>query len=231
MNKKMKITTIVILLLIGVGVIALSAIPKIYRAMDASYQKETDPIRVKHIEQIAATETYTVDATHSAALFQVKHFGISFVSGRFTDLSGTIGVDRENLNNSSVEIVIRTASVNTDLKERDEHLRNADFLDVKKYPTMSFKSSQVRKINDNLGEITGSFTLHGVTKTITTTVTFLGEVDVPWGQHRAGFETSFNIKRSDYGMDKLLGPAGDNIQIILFVEAMRIDNSEKKVSD
>ena len=70
-----------------------------------------------------------------------------------------------------------------------------------------------RKINDNLGEITGSFTLHGVTKTIATTITFLGEVDVPWGQHRAGFKTSFNIKRSDYGMDNLLGPAGDNIQI------------------
>ena len=181
--------------------------------------------------QAAVTETYTVDATHSAALFQVKHFGISFVSGRFTDLSGTIGVDREDLNNSSVEIVIRTASVTTDLEKRDDHLRNEDFLDVKKYPAMSFKSSQVRKINDDSGEITGSFTLHGVSRTITTTVTFLGEVDVPWGQHRAGFETSFNIKRSDYGMDKLLGPAGDNTQIILFIEAMRLDNPEKKISD
>ena len=178
----------------------------------------------------AATETYTVDHTHSAALFQVEHFGISFVSGRFTDLSGTIAVDRENLNNSSVEIVIRTASVNTDLEKRDKHLRNDDFLDVEKYPTMSFKSAKVTKINDNVGEITGSFTMHGVTKTITTTVTFIGEVDVPWDQHRAGFETSFNIKRSEYGMDKLLGPAGDNVKITLFIEAMRIDDSKKKTS-
>ena len=177
----------------------------------------------------ASAEIYTVDATHSAALFQVKHFGISFVSGRFTDLSGTIAVDRDDHDNSSVEIVIGTDSVNTDLKSRDKHLRNADFLDVKKYPTMSFKSSQVRKINDNSGEITGDFTLHGVTKTITTTVKFLGEVDVPWGQHRAGFETSFHLKRSDYGMDKLLGPAGDKIQITLFIEAMRIDSPEKKI--
>lgn len=175
----------------------------------------------------ATTEIYTVDATHSAALFQVKHFDISFVTGRFTDLSGTISLDRENLSNNSVEIEIRTASVNTDLKKRDKHLRNEDFLDVKKYPTMSFKSSKVTKINDHQGEITGSFTLHGVTKTITTTVTFLGEVDVPWGQHRAGFETAFNIKRSDYGMAKLLGPAGDDIQITLFIEAMRIDDSPK----
>ena len=176
--------------------------------------------------QATATETYTVDATHSSALFHVKHFGISFVSGSFTDLSGTICVDRENPNNSSVEIVIRTASVNTNLKKRDKHLRNADFLDVKKYPTISFKSSQVRKTNDNSGEITGSFSLHGVSRTITATVTFLGEVDVPWGQHRAGFETSFNIKRSDYGMGKLLEPVGDNIQITLFVEAMRIDKRD-----
>ena len=179
----------------------------------------------------AATEKYIVDATHSAALFQVRHFGVSFVSGRFTDISGTIDVDRENLSNSSVEIVIRTASVNTDHEERDTHLRNADFFDVQKYPTMRFKSSKIKKITDTAGEVTGSFTLHGVTQTITTTVTFLGEFDVPWGQHRAGFETAFTIKRSDYGMDKLVGPAGDTIQVTLFVEAMRIDTAEKKAGD
>ena len=179
----------------------------------------------------AAAEKYIVDVTHSAALFQVRHFGISFISGRFTDISGTIGVDRENLENSSVEIVIRTASVNTDHEERDKHLRNADFFDVEKYPTMRFKSSEIKKITDTVGDVTGSFTLHGVTQTITTTVTFLGEFDVPWGQHRAGFETSFTIKRSDYGMDKLIGPAGDTIQVTLFVEAMRIDNAKKKAGD
>lgn len=179
----------------------------------------------------AATETYTVDATHSAALFKVKHFGISFVAGGFTNISGRIVVDRDSLGNSSVEIAIRTASVNTHLEKRDEHLRNADFFNVKKYPTMSFKSSRVRKLKDNVGEVTGSFTLHGVTKTITTTVTFLGETDVPWGQHRAGFKTSFSINRSDYGMDKLLGPAGNDVQITLLVEAMRTDGPEKKAGD
>ena len=78
------------------------------------------------------------------------------------------------------------------------------------------------------GEVTGAFTLHGVTKTITTEVTFIGETDVPWGQHRAGFQTTFNIKRSDYGMDKLLVPAGDEIQITLLVEAMRVDEAKEK---
>jgi polyisoprenoid-binding protein YceI len=177
----------------------------------------------------AATETYTVDATHSAALFKVKHFGISLVAGRFTDISGTIVSDRDDPNKNSVEVVIQTASVNTDVKKRDDHLRNADFLDVEKFPVMSFKSAGVKKLKDNVDEVTGVFTLHGVSKTITTTVTFLGETDVPWGQHRAGFETSFVIKRSDYGMDKLIGPAGDKIHITLLVEAMRVDPpSEKK---
>ena len=171
----------------------------------------------------AGTEKYTIDVTHSAALFRVKHFGISLVAGRFTEFSGTIVTDRDDPNDSSVEVVIQTASVNTDLKRRDDHLRNADFLDVNSFPIMSFKSTRVKKVKDDMGEVTGLFTLHGVSKTITTMVAFLGETDVPWGQHRAGFSTSFVIKRSDYGMKKLLGPAGDKIQITLLVEAMRID--------
>ncbi len=183
-------------------------------------------IAAHHAE--AATETYTVDATHSAALFKVKHFGISLVAGRFTDISGTNVVDRDDPSKSSVEVVIKTTSVNTDVEERDKHLRSADFLDVEKFPVMSFKSKQVKKLKDNVGEITGSFTLHGVTKIITTEVTFLGETDVPWGQHRAGFKTSFVIKRTDYGMDKLPGPVGDKIQITLLVEATRIDPPAEK---
>jgi polyisoprenoid-binding protein YceI len=197
------------------------------------YSRAASPAGQEKPTQVspAAAEKYIVDVTHSAALFQVRHFGVSFVSGRFTDISGTIDVDRENLENSSVEIVVRTASVNTDHEERDTHLRNPDFFDVQKYPTMRFKSSKIKKITDTVGEVTGSFTLHGVTQTITLNVTFLGEFDVPWGQHRAGFETSFTIQRSDYGMNKLLGPAGDKIQVTLFIEAMRIDTAEKKAGD
>ena len=179
----------------------------------------------------ATPETYTVDATHSGALFQVKHFGISLVAGRFTDIVGIIVADKDDPNQSSVEVLIQTTSVNTDLKKRDDHLRNADFLDVEKFPTMSFKSRQVKKLKDNVFEVTGLFTLHGVTKTITTTVNFLGETDVPWGQHRAGFQTSFTIKRTDYGMDKLVGPAGDEVQITLLIEAMRTDPPPQEKAD
>ena len=180
---------------------------------------------------LAGTEVYTVDATHSAALFNVEHFGISLVAGAFTDISGAITVDRENPENSSVAVEIATASVNTHLEKRDDHLRNADFLDVEKYPAMSFKSSRVRKLKDNMADVTGKFSLHGVTKTITTTFTFLGETDVPWGQHRAGFKASFSIKRSDYGMAKLLGPAGDQVNITLLIEAMRMDSPADKAKD
>ena len=178
-----------------------------------------------------AAETYVVDATHTSALFRVSHFGISFVTGAFTDVSGTIVADRENPGHSSVEIMIQTASVNTHLKKRDDHLRSPDFLDVKKYPTMSFKSSRIKELRDNVYEVTGSFALHGVTKIITTKATFIGETDVPWGQHRAGFETSFSINRTDYGMDKLLKPAGDKVQITLLVEAMRKDDTPEEARD
>ncbi len=178
----------------------------------------------------AARETYEVDPTHSAAMFKVSHFGISFVTGSFTGVSGTIRTDRDNPHRSSVEIIVQTATVDTHVKQRDDHLRNADFLDVEKYPTMKFKSRKVKKLEDDLYEVTGAFSLHGVTRNITTRVKFIGETDVPWGQHRAGFETSFSIKRSDYGMDKLLTPAGDKIEITILIEAMRKDDTEKKTS-
>ena len=110
----------------------------------------------------AASEKYIVDATHSAALFKVKHFGVSFVAGSFTDISGTIVVDPENLDHSRAEVVIKTASVNTHLQKRDDHLRNADFLDVEKYPAMTFTSSRFKKLEENVAEVTGLLTLHGV---------------------------------------------------------------------
>lgn len=188
----------------------------------------TAPDRAGTAPERRKPETYAVDHTHSAALFEVKHFGISLVAGRFTDIDGTIVADRNDPSKSSVEVIIKTASVNTDNKARDKHLRNADFLDVEKFPVMSFKSEHVKKLKGNAYEVTGSFTLHGVTRTITVPVAFLGETDVPWGQHRAGFQTSFVIKRTDYGMGELVGPAGDEVRITLLVEAMRTDPPPKK---
>lgn len=169
----------------------------------------------------AAADTYAVDPVHSSALFKVGHLGISFVRGAFTDISGTVKYDKKNPANNFVEITIKTDSVNTFNADRDTHLRSDDFFDTAKYPDMSFKSKSFKKMKNGKFQVTGNFTLHGVTKTITVQAEVTGEGGDPWGNHRAGFETAFAIKRSDYGMDKMIPAAGDKVLITLVVEGIK----------
>ena len=168
-----------------------------------------------------AADTYQVDAVHSSALFKVRHLGISNVTGGFTDIAGTISADKKNPEKSTVEITIQTASVDTHNNMRDNDLRSPNFFDAQKYPAMSFKSTKVKKLSASKYEVTGNFTLHGVTKTIKVRVDFLGEGKGMKGETRAGFETAFTIKRSDYGMKSDIPIVGDDVQITLSVEAAR----------
>lgn len=170
---------------------------------------------------VNAAEEYKVDPQHSAAVFKVGHLGIGFVWGSFPDISGTVVADAENPSESSVSITIKTESVDTNVDKRDEHLRTADFFDVQKYPTMSFKSSKVEKVDDDTVRVTGDFNLHGVTKTITVDVHKIGEGKDPWGGYRVGFETEFEIQRSEYGMAEYIPAASDKVQIKLAVEGIR----------
>lgn len=168
-----------------------------------------------------AADTYTVDPVHTSAMFKVGHLGIGFVRGAFTDVAGTVTYDKKNAAGNSVTITIKTESVNTFNADRDTHLRSEDFFDTAKFPEMSFTSKSFKKIKDGQFEVTGDFTLHGVTKTITVQANVLGEGDDPWGSYRAGFETAFTIKRSDYGMDKMIPAAGDKVEITLVVEGIK----------
>ena len=106
-------------------------------------------------------------------------------------------------------------------EQRDKHLKSADFLDVKKYPTATFKSTGFKSTGEGMGEITGDFTLHGVTKSITFPVKRIGEGDDPWGGYRAGFMGSTTLKLKDYGIDYNLGPASTEVEITLHVEGKR----------
>jgi polyisoprenoid-binding protein YceI len=168
-----------------------------------------------------AADTYKIDAVHSFAIFKVGHLGVGYVRGGFTDIAGSIAYGKDTEAGSLVEITIATNSVNTHNKDRDAHLRTDDFFDVEKYPEMSFKSKSFKKLETGKYQVTGDFTLHGVTKTITVTADVTGEGDDPWGNYRAGFETSFTIMRSDYGMDKQIPAAGDKVWITLNIEAIR----------
>ena len=139
----------------------------------------------------------------------------------FTDFTGTIIADKENPENSSVQMAVKAASVNTHVHKRDEPLRSNEFFNVALFPEIRFKSTAVKKIDDKTFEVTGNFLLHGITKEMTVTVHFLGEGKDPWGGYRMGFETEFDIVRSEFGMTQHIPAAGDLAHVTLVVEAVK----------
>jgi polyisoprenoid-binding protein YceI len=169
-----------------------------------------------------AADTYKIDAVHSEAGFRVRHL-ITKVSGRFTKFTGTIVVDTKDLAKSSVEVAIEAPSITTDNEKRDEHLRSDAFFDVAKYPTLTFKSTSVKKVAKGKLLVTGTFTMHGVSKTIDIPISNNGTTPgMTPNTIVAGFEGSLKIKRSDYGIKTFLGPVGDEVEITLSVEAGKI---------
>jgi polyisoprenoid-binding protein YceI len=168
-----------------------------------------------------SADKYEIDPVHSFPTFKVRHLGISTVTGVFTDISGTIMFDKKIPSKSSVSIIVKTTSVNTNSQKRDEDLRSSNFFDVDKYPEMKFVSKKVAKGKGNTYRITGIFTMHGVSRTITVPVSLSGQVKDPWGGFRSAFTANFSIKRSDYGMKSMIPLVGDKIDITLEVEAVK----------
>jgi polyisoprenoid-binding protein YceI len=175
-----------------------------------------------------AAESFVVDKAHSEADFQVRHL-VSRVSGKFDDFSGTINiVDRANAPASSVEFTIKTTSIDTGNENRDKDLRSANFFEVDKFPEISFKSTSIKPSGKkDVYDVTGTFTMHGVTKTITIPVEFLGFIKDPWGGERAGFSTHITLNRKDYGINwnKMLDNGGtllsDDVDITVNIEAAK----------
>ena len=171
----------------------------------------------------AEVEQYVIDTkgAHAFVQFRIKHLGYSWLYGRFNEFGGAFSYDTEDPSNSTIEVDIQTASLDSNHAERDKHLRGEDFLEVDKYPEASFKSTQVDWNADGTGTVTGDFTLRGVTKPVTIAVEEIGAGPDPWGGYRRGFqgETSFPLK--DFGIDYDLGPASTDVEIILSVEGIR----------
>jgi polyisoprenoid-binding protein YceI len=145
-----------------------------------------------------AAEPWTIDKGHSSATFKIRHFTANVV-GQFRDFEGNIDLDRANPAKSSVEFTIQTKSVDTGSERRDNHLRSADFFEVEKFPTITFKSTSVAAKSKDVFEVTGDLTMRGVTKRVTLPVTFLGFVKHPRGE-KAGFEIETVLNRKDYGI-------------------------------
>ena len=165
-----------------------------------------------------AADSYSFDPAHSSATFRIEHVGVSWVQGRFDDISGSCTVDDSDPAKSSFSLTIKTESVDTNQPQRDKHLRSPDFFDVKQFPTLSFKSTSVKKADDGL-EVTGDLTMHGVTKAVTFTLHGGKHADFPKGKDRVGFFTDLSLKRSDWGMGNMVGPVGDEVRIGISFEA------------
>jgi len=174
-----------------------------------------------------AADSFVIDKNHSEAIFQVRHM-VSRVSGRFDDFGGTINVDRANPSVSSVEFTIKAPSIDTGVADRDKHLRSADFFDAEKYPEISFKSTSIKPSGKkDVYDVTGAFTMHGVSKTITLPVEFLGFIKDPRGNERAGFSAHTTLNRKDYGIiwNRALDNGGtllsDDVDVTVNIEAAK----------
>jgi polyisoprenoid-binding protein YceI len=145
------------------------------------------------------TESWTIDKVHSSATFKVRHL-VANVVGNFRDFSADINIDRAKPENSSVDFTIQTTSIDTGNTNRDEHLRTADFFDVAKFPTITFKSTSVKPKSASEFDVTGDLTMHGVTKRVTLPVSFLGFGKDGRGNEKGGFEIETTVNRKDYGI-------------------------------
>ncbi|MFT3867838.1 MAG: YceI family protein [Nibricoccus sp.] len=169
----------------------------------------------------AAVETYKIDPVHSSVGFSIRHF-VSKVPGTFTKFSGTITVDRDNLEKSSVEATIEVASVNTANEKRDAHLQSPDFFDSAKYGTATFKSKSWKKTGEDAFDVTGDLTLHGVTKPVVLKAKLLGFGEGMKGAKLSGWEVTGVINKADFGVNgpSMLGKAlGDEVTINIGIEA------------
>jgi polyisoprenoid-binding protein YceI len=169
----------------------------------------------------AADYLIDTDKAHAFIQFRIQHLGYSWLYGRFNEFNGTFSYDEKNPTANKVEVNINTASIDTNFAERDKHLRSDDFLDVKKFPQARFVSTQFEDQGKGKALLKGDFTLHGVTKPIVIAVERVGQGDDPWGGYRAGFSGTTVLKLADYGITRDLGPASQEVELMLSVEGIR----------
>jgi polyisoprenoid-binding protein YceI len=171
-----------------------------------------------------AADTFVIDKVHSSIGFQVRHL-FSNVPGKFDDFSGAIHFDDANPDQSSVEVTIKTASVNTGVKMRDDDLRSPNFFDAQKYPEITFKSTSVKASGKDSFDVTGDLTIHGVTKPVVLKVELIGKgPGMKEGTITSGWDASTAVKRSEFGLswNKVIEGTqvvGDDVKIELHVEA------------
>lgn len=166
-----------------------------------------------------SADAYQVDSVHSSMVFRVKHMGAANFYGRFNSIAGSFTLDDDPAKNA-FDVRIQTESVDTAQAKRDQHLKSPDFFNARQFPTITFKSTSVKKMGDASFDVTGDLELHGVTKSVTAKVTKTG-AGTARGRQIAGVEAELNIKRSDFGMTYGLDSLGDEVYIIVSLEGAK----------
>lgn len=173
---------------------------------------------------IASAESfYRIDTLggHASVNFKIKHLGYSWLTGRFKKFAGTFHYDEKDPSKSKISMTVKTRSFDSDHAIRDNHIRGAKYLNVKKYPTARFVSTSFKPISKKKARLTGKLTLHSVTKDISTEITHIGGGKDPWGGYRQGFETHFKIRLKDYGIKHNLGAASEELELSIYLEGVQ----------
>ena len=143
---------------------------------------------------------WTYDGSHAKISFTITHFGISETEGKFTKFSGMVLAGQPDFSDARVDLLIDVSSIDTNDPKRDEHLRSADFFDVAKYPSLTFKSNRLRALGNNKYELTGDLAIRGVTKEVTLMAEYRGTVVDPFKNTKAGFRVTGTIDRTAWGL-------------------------------
>jgi polyisoprenoid-binding protein YceI len=168
-----------------------------------------------------AAETYKLDPAHTSVVYRVKYQDVTFVYGRFNGPTGSFVYDEAAPANSAIEMQVDANNIDTAVAKRDNHLKSPDFFNAAEHPLVTFKSTSVKKINGDTYQVSGNLTLLGKSRQLTVNAKHTGSGKDPWGNFRRGFEASFTIKRSDFGMDFMLGGVSDEVAITVSVSGIR----------
>lgn len=166
---------------------------------------------------------YLIDTkgAHAFIVFKIPHLGYSVLLGQFKTFSGEFSYDPSAVEASTIAVEIDTTSLDSNHAERDKHLKGEDYLNTKKYPTASFKSTKIIDKGDGLMQVVGDLNLHGVTRAITINASKVGEGRDPWGGYRAGFSGTTTLRLKDFDIPERLGPASTEVQMELHIEGIR----------
>lgn len=176
----------------------------------------------------AQTTSWKIDKSHSSIQFSVAHMVISETTGQFKSYEGTILSDAADFSDAKIDFSIDVNSIDTEDEKRDGHLKGEDFFHVASFPTITFKSTSMKKVGDNKYELTGDLTMHGVTKSITLDAKYGGTINDPWGNTKAGFKITGSLNRTAFGLEynKVMEAGGlmigEDIEIVCKVELAKV---------